>query len=124
LAIGFDGGAHGLVVEQQDIFVDLALALDHRAGLDFGIADHEILAASVPRALLRTDFLRIAFVETAITRHTESRGWPVAAFRGGKAGTRIVGFVHFNPPGRGALKPKNGSGRAPCWVARPTPLMT
>ena len=48
LGAGRDLGGGRRVVQQHDVFVDLALARERRAGLRLGIGDDEVLAARVP----------------------------------------------------------------------------
>src|SRR5690606_4569260 len=83
--VGSDLGAGLLVRQEQDVFVDLALALENRAFLCLGIADYEVLPARVPGPVARTGFLGLAFVEPRVSRVAEGGGRSGAAIRRSQA---------------------------------------
>src|SRR6185312_14388363 len=91
LAIRLDGGGHLGIVQQQHVFVQLALALEHRAGLDFRIADNEILPARVPVALALASLPRLTVIEPAVAGGAERGDRAGATAGGGQARARIVG---------------------------------
>ena len=100
-----DFGDGRRVMQQHDVFVDLALARERRAGLRLGVGDDEVLAACVPGLAVLVVVLRLGLVELGVLGRGEFDRWRHARLLLGQCGAWIGGVVHRhrNPPSRGAV---------------------